>query len=470
MRIVIITITVWLLALNGLLAQDTARVLTYAQFIDIVAEHHPVALQGDLLTDMARQQLVKARGGFDPKLEGSWLQKEFDGKQYYALGDAGLKIPTWTGIDLKVSYEYSSGIRVNEQNILPAGGLAGVGLSVPLLEGLWVDERRVALKQAKIMGNLSQVQRQALLNDLFLEATVAYWNWAYREQQVNIYQDAQDFASDQFRFVKESAIYGDKPAIDTVEALIQYQNIQILLMEAEMMLQNARLNLGNFLWLEGVVPLELDDNTLSENPDVAGETLMLEDLTAQIEELNLTHPELLALDMEIDQLDLERKLKVNNLLPTLNVNYNALATERFNYANNNDNPLLWNNYKWGLQVSIPIFYGKERGELNLAKLKVRNTQLKLQLKAYQQQNKARSYLNEVLTYQQQLDVYRNMVVNYETLLSGEVNLFRNGESSQFLVNSRQMKLIEAREKLVNAQVKLNQKMAGLWWSLGALAP
>lgn len=462
------TFGLWiLLGISSAFAQDTAKVLSYDQFLDIVTQHHPIALQGDILTDMARQELVKARGGFDPKLEGNWLQKEFGGKTYYALGEAGLKIPTWTGIDLKASYEYSSGIRVNEQNYLPAGGLAGFGVSVPLLEGLWIDDRRVALKQAKVMQNLSEVQRQSLLNGLFMDAAQAYWEWSFRQQQVAIYTEAEAFATQQFQFVKASALLGDKPAIDTVEALIQLQNIQIALMEATMQQQNARLNLNNYLWLEGVLPLELEENTLAEEPPTRTDALNdVSNLTQQIQELNNTHPDLVGLQLELKQLELDRKLKVNKLLPMVNINYNVLAGEQFNFQSGESNPLLWNNYKWGLQVSIPIFLGKERGDLNLAKLKIRNTQLKQQLKAYEQQNKALAYLNEVLTLQQQLEVYNSSVINYQTLLDGEVSLFRNGESSQFLVNSRQMKLIEAREKLLKTQTKLQQKLAGLYWSIG----
>jgi hypothetical protein len=45
------------------------------------------------------------------------------------------------------------------------------------------------------------------------------------------------------------------------------------------------------------------------------------------------------------------------------------------------------------------------------------------------------------------------VINYERLLEAEEIKFDNGESSVFLINSRQMKLVSAQEKLTELQRK-----------------
>ncbi|MBL7728491.1 MAG: hypothetical protein JNM68_12430, partial [Dinghuibacter sp.] len=45
----------------------------------------------------------------------------------------------------------------------------------------------------------------------------------------------------------------------------------------------------------------------------------------------------------------------------------------------------------------------------------------------------------------------------------------NGESSLFLVNSREQKLLEARQKLLEVQVKLQKTRFSLYWAAGILA-
>ena len=54
-----------------------------------------------------------------------------------------------------------------------------------------------------------------------------------------------------------------------------------------------------------------------------------------------------------------------------------------------------------------------------------------------------------------------MVINYQSLLDAETEKFRVGESSIFLLNSREQKLIEAQMKLN----KLQSEFQKLKWKL-----
>jgi outer membrane protein TolC len=59
-----------------------------------------------------------------------------------------------------------------------------------------------------------------------------------------------------------------------------------------------------------------------------------------------------------------------------------------------------------------------------------------------------------------------MVNNYEQLRNGEVQKFEAGESSIFLINSRETKLIEAQAKLIDLQGKYEKEKATLIWAAG----
>ena len=54
-----------------------------------------------------------------------------------------------------------------------------------------------------------------------------------------------------------------------------------------------------------------------------------------------------------------------------------------------------------------------------------------------------------------------MVENYEKLLEAEIRKFDIGESSLFLINSRESKLIEARIKLISMETKLQKERVSL---------
>jgi hypothetical protein len=113
---------------------DTAQVLTADQYLSWVASYHPVARQGRLLNVQAEALERLARGGFDPKLYGDWDQKNFKESEYFAFGEAGVKIPTWYGIELKGAYAVADvdALYQNAERTVPDIGQAVLGIKVPL--------------------------------------------------------------------------------------------------------------------------------------------------------------------------------------------------------------------------------------------------------------------------------------------------------------------------------------------------
>ena len=104
----------------------------------------------------------------------------------------------------------------------------------------------------------------------------------------------------------------------------------------------------------------------------------------------------------------------------------------------------------------------------MTKLKIQETELAQQQKLLVLQNKVRAYFNEQVNLQDQVTLYTDAVNNYSRMLLGEQRKFSIGESSLFLVNSRETKLIQARLKLVELSTKYNFAQTGLIWATGQL--
>ena len=102
-------------------AQQPAN-LTWQEFRSQVLRQHPVARQADLLTEQARFQLLRAKGGFDPKLYGDLEGKNFNEKTYFQYSEAGVKWPTWFGLELKGNYNRATGAFLNPEAGLPDAG------------------------------------------------------------------------------------------------------------------------------------------------------------------------------------------------------------------------------------------------------------------------------------------------------------------------------------------------------------
>ena len=72
------------------------------------------------------------------------------------------------------------------------------------------------------------------------------------------------------------------------------------------------------------------------------------------------------------------------------------------------------------------------------------------------------------TLERQIRLSTDMLQNYEDLLQAENEKFRIGESSVFLLNSREQKLIAARKKWLKQKAEYEKARAGRLWAAGQL--
>lgn len=431
-----------ILAFGTVLAQE--KRLTLDEYLSLVKSYHPVALQAGIGVDRAFYLRREALGAFDPKLELAQEKKVFNGTNYYDYLIPQVKLPLWYGIDLKGSYTTYTGDFVNPENKVPAAGLGFVGLSVPLGSGLIIDERRAALKQASLFQNMAANEQQQILNQLFVDATGAYVMWLNNWLNAKIYRQAVDLAKQRAEGVKLLYKNGDRPAIDTLEALILLQSREQKLIDYETKLMTSKNDLASYLWLENAIPI--DAKLLNILPDTQVLSLNLPDglsleEPSKIADLN---PEVKNYGIKIKQLEVDRRLKLDQIKPSLNVNLGLLNSGR-NIFNNMNAAWLQNNQKFGFTLSMPLTFTKQRASYSLAKLKLKDAEYTFLDKKNLTAIKWENYKNDLQNLDNQIKLVRRMEENSFSLLKGEEIKFNVGESSLFLVNSREQKLLEVRE-------------------------
>lgn len=437
--------------------------LTLEEFLFLVKNYHPVAKQSNLVPQSAKQQLRIARGSMDPIIGATYDNKTFDTKNYWSLLEAKVRVPVWYGIDITGGYQYFTGDYLDPSETTPSIGLPSAGLNVSLGKGLWMNERMAAIKQAKIFLKSSEYERQLIINDLYFNAINDYWNWALSKKALDINKNAVEVAITRLNGIRLSFKYGEKPAVDTLEANILLQSRIAMYQQSELNYIKSGLKLSTHLWNDNIEPLELAEYITPQNLDNNIYSLefgkdSLAKLLGTIESIN---PQLKMLQFKIDMLKVDRRLKVNKLLPTIDVSYNFLY---------NDNNLIFlrDNYKLGVNFKFPLYLRQERGELRMAKLKIMDSELKLDQKKLEVRNKLISNYEEFRIMTDQVLIYTNMVTNYRKLLLAEINKFQIGESSVFMVNSREVKLIEAEIKLAEIRTKYLKSYSGIYWSAGIL--
>ncbi|WP_338876858.1 TolC family protein [Spirosoma sp. SC4-14] len=451
----------------GTTRPDTS-VFSAQVFFELIRQNHPIVKQADLFGEEAKQVVMQARGAFDPKLVSTYDRKEFGNDLYYDHWQNKLAVPLWPGgIDLTVSYNRNAGKYINPEERTPSSGLTGIGLSVPIGQSLLIDARRTAVRQARLAVNLAEADRLKLVNKTLFDAAKAYWEWFLAYQQRRLIAEGYDLADRRFRALRERALLGDAATIDTTEALIAVQDRLVQRQQAEVDEQNARLGVSNFLWNGQGQPVELPIGAIPQEATLtAYDEQVLQSLLNQATQ---QHPELLKLDTKAQQLTLEGQFRKAMIQPQVVLNASVLSQ-----TPTVDIPYDWGNYysfrpqnhKVGLDFVFPLFLRKERGKLREVQVKSQQVLLERQQASRDIANTVQSTYNQLQTLARQVAVQQQTIQNQQTLLRAEQQKFELGESSLFLVNSRETKLIDLRVKGEELKTKYQKAIAELYYVAG----
>jgi len=458
----IYTLLLTCLMVNAL-GQD--KKLSIENTLDIVRNYHPVIKQSFLQNEIAKNELRASKGVFDPSIQINTQEKTYDNKRYYKYNTSELKIPLWYGIDIKAGTENNIGERLDPT--LTKNKSAFVGVSMDPFRGLIVDKRNSIVKQAKNIVALTENEQLLVVNDLLLDATSAYWNWVNAYNINTILTKSVQNNKERYEVVKMSFVSGDRAPIDTTEALTQLQTFEILQTQAAFDMQKARLELSNYFWTVNSTPYELVDDIIpSVNFDLnsinAIELGKLEELVDQAIKM---HPKLKMINTKSEILDIEKRLKIIELFPALKLNYNALGNNLSNISSSINTA---NNVKYGISLTLPLFQRQARGELAKTKNKMEDLNWDRKYISLEIENKVKSSFAEFYALKQQLKTNEAILSANKLLLDTENTKFQMGESSLFLINSRELKFIETEQKHIALKTKLYLSIYKNLWAMGRL--
>jgi outer membrane protein TolC len=448
-----------LLLFDTLSSQEKVEsVMTLSEYLGYVKTYHPIVKQANLIINNSEAKLLKARGAFDPKIEVDFNKKQFKEKEYYNKLNAAFKIPTYYGLEFKANFENNEGNYLNPEYNTPTDGLYAAGISASLLKGLLINNRMASLKQAKFFLNQAKEDQQILVNKILYNASLSYFNWLKTYNEKGVYQDFLENAKTRFKGTKIAFLEGEKPAIDTLEARITLINRELNLEKARIKLVKSSLELSNYLWLNENTPIELQSHIVPDKKtmytiDTTFNIALFNNIDFNINE----HPKIKSLSYKIESLNIDKKLKMNNLLPKLDVQYNFLTQ-----SPKQSNSLNINNYKAGINFKLPLFLRKERGDYKLAKIKLQNVIYENEFTKITIQNKINALQQELSSFKIQGTYINNIIKDYNTLLKAENRKFNLGESSLFLVNYRESKLIETKLKAIILENSFFKSKANLF--------
>ena len=440
---------------------DTLYIKDYLQ---IVIENHPLVQKADINNDIAAAQVFKGKGALDPKIYSDYDAKQFEEIDYFTVWQSEVKIPTVLPLDFSVGYERNDGEFLNAENSVPSNGLVYGTINLSILRGFLFDEQRYNIKSAEIKGLKSQIEREIIIREIIFQAINSYIEWAAANNNLDINNDFLDLVQDRHQNVVQLFINGDSPAVDTIESRLNLNSVEKLFLESRSKIVKSEQNVSLFIWNDSNQPLQL--NTGIKPMDIEGLIVELQELSYINNPDFNNDPLIEKIDNDTESIELDTKLEKENLKPQLDLKYNTIV----NLGKDELNPTFtFNDYKYAVGFQYPIRNRKTRGQLRINKsLRLKNEFDKIE------------YLGRLnnkyvgLLYQQEL---RNDIVvtslekqkNSQLLYDAEQLKFELGESSVFLINSRERKLLEAQTELVKSYQSLGKIYSELYYlKLGQL--
>lgn len=441
--------------------------LTLAEVLETIDRSHPLLQGSGTEKVVARGKLLKALGQFEPQ---AVIDTEVE--RFIPSFPPGQNTKTAGFNDYFLDVRHPSGLR----------GLAGyrqaigadakipdlkfgqnqqllIGASIPLLRGLLVNPENAELERSGLADPKADIQIAQTRQDLFLAGASQYWDWVAAVKFADVQRRALKVAEDRFKQVEGRAKAGAVAPLDVVEANQEVQRRKEILIAATRHMEQEQYKLSMFLWSGGEParpPSERAPDFPKEGELPAPEVVDSDKATART-----VRPEIkeVAIEAQLNNIDLA--LAKNNLLPSLD----ATAEP----ARNPEKFVLGLGYKFGVELRVPIFQRRSRGEVLEAQGKADKLVLLQKFREQQALVDVDNALSAIERAHQRIAAASDSLRMAKTLEEGERFRFGLGATSVLFVNLRERNAVDSENLLIRARADYQKALALYQWAIGAWA-
>lgn len=451
---------------TGIIRQAAARqpdppaptdALTLQKVLNAVNASFPKLVGADAERGAAVAKRREKRGAFDVTAATGAEFLRYNsatarGKEYTAtVNSAAVETTLRSGIKLIAGREFNSGVVKSPLSSTGSAGAFFVGVRLPLLRGLGVNEKMVDERQAVLGIPLADRNFEAVRLSALVSAADAYWEWVAAGQKRTVAADLLRLAELRAGQVRRENELGAQPDIAVVEADQEVRRRRGSLVTADRELQKYALKLAVYLWepdgTPGAVPppgaLPAAMPTPAPVPVAAVEAARARALSSR--------PEVgaVALQQEIARWDLS--LAENDGKPDLSVIVQpGQDLGRLGVGET---------MKAGLSFSVPLNRWEATGRRDAARAKLAKLGADAELLRRQVALEVEDAASAVNAAEERYRVAVEEVALAVRLEAGERTRFRAGDSTLFLVNQRERATAEARARLIDVMAEYQRATA-----------
>ena len=426
-----------------------ANLLTVADVVASVYRSFPEINQARQEFQRADGQLLGAYGAYDTKLKASTLSEPTGFYENYRHG-IGAARQLWWGGNVAAGYRLGRGVfqpwyleRETE-----TGGEFKLSWIQPLLQGRAIDPQRFSVFRASLARQAADPILQEAILSTSRDAIITYWHWvaagAVLQAQRELLQLAET-RGEQYRAGFEAGKFAE---IDVIlnQQLIAERTANALAAEAKF--RHAGVKLSLFLRDDVGQPiLPLVEWMPTRFPAVS--QLEGVDADVQIAEALLRRPEPRRLQIELRQLELERRLARNQTLPQFDFVVEGSQDVGGPASKSDDKGEFV--LVIGAQGEVPLQRRKARGKIRETSAKIVQVQEKLRL---QQDKIAVELRSAILNLRFASQIVQQADLAVRTALDTLQRFrfaFEQGRIDLIYLNLLETKVNESEIKLIEAQ-------------------
>lgn len=421
----------WLVAVPAM-----AQTMAWSEFVATAVERAQEVRVAEAKVAEARAKRMAAFAAFEPRVNLSSEGKDYGNDLQYRLDRAEARVGLPGGIDLVGGAAQGTGAFINPERKTPTEGLVNLGISAPLGGALIFSDRQyewgASTRNLEIAeAKLDRTERKAILN-----AVKVYTFWQAQSEVQGAVDEALAVAAERLRLVREAFRLGERSEMDTLEAYLSWVDRRADAAKQANFTAGAIADVEQLLRGADTTGVDLTGMRPQSLPVVLG--------TSRLEASSI--PEL---DMVNSALRRERLATTTawaQWLPAPYVDYRMLQ-----WGGSAWNP---ESVQWKVGLTVPLFNQKARAELAGAQARLRAAQAN----ATATQNQFDIVRVQLAQQVQALDSELKALTASETaayaLLQQERRRFALGESTMFILASRETKYLEAVQKRTLTSAKL----------------
>lgn len=421
----------WLIAVPAM-----AQTMAWSEFVATAVERAQDVRVAEAKVAEARAKRMSAFAAFEPKVNLSSEGKDYGNDLQYRLDRAEARVGLPGGIDLVGGASQGTGAFINPERKTPTEGLVNLGISAPLGGALVFSDRQyewgASTRNLEIAeAKLDRTERTAILN-----AVKVYTFWQAQSEVQGAVDEALAVAAERLRLVREAFRLGERSEMDTLEAYLSWVDRRADAAKQANFTAGAIAEVEQLLRGADTTGVDLTGMRPQSLPVVLG--------TSRLEIGSI--PELEMVNSALRRERLATTTAWAQWLPAPYVDYRMLQ-----WGGSAWNPEA---VQWKVGLTVPLFNQKARAELAGAQARLRAAQAN----ATATQNQFDIVRVQLAQQVQALDSELKALTASETasyaLLQQERRRFALGESTMFILASRETKYLEAVQKRTLTSAKL----------------